>query len=296
MEEVIMDQLITGLADVEIQRDVLSHPDAAVMNLEKLLQFIEGKESGQESQGLLSGHSVYEATGNPIKCKFCGSKHSRGRKFCKGAGKTCEKCGKLNHLANVCRSKVNNADSSSDGAKSATEIQSGKCQPTEQVEAAWGYQDSNWAGSVDTNSLDWGVFNSYDYENKNTELYLNSLHKKSSKKCQKQVFKKQCKMLWSSVLTVMTAATISTSLPSGLVSPTQATLVSQLNQLSHHVFIPKQGWVKQGARGKPLVVIQTKVDYSAYQALKIQPPQCRTRLSEAPQSAWVVGNLCGLWA
>lgn len=176
-----MDQLITGLADVEIQRDVLSHPDAAVMNLEKLLQFIEGKESGQESQGLLSGHSVYEATGNPIKCKFCGSKHSRGRKFCKAAGKTCEKCGKLNHLANVCRSKVNNADSSSDGAKSATEIQSGKCQPTEQVEAAWGYQDSNWACSVDTNSLDWGVFNSYDYENKNTELYLNSLHKKSSK-------------------------------------------------------------------------------------------------------------------
>ena len=44
-----MDTVIAGLADVEIQRDVLSHPEAASMDLEKLLKFVEGKESGQAS-------------------------------------------------------------------------------------------------------------------------------------------------------------------------------------------------------------------------------------------------------
>ena len=44
-----------GLADSEIQKDVLSHAEADEMDLEKLLKFIEGKESGLASQGLMSG-------------------------------------------------------------------------------------------------------------------------------------------------------------------------------------------------------------------------------------------------
>ena len=57
-DEVIMDQVIAGIADHEIQKDVLSHPEAAILTLEKLLLFIEGKESGQTSQGLISGGTV----------------------------------------------------------------------------------------------------------------------------------------------------------------------------------------------------------------------------------------------
>ena len=57
-EAVITDQVIAGLAEGEIQKDVLSHPEAATMNLEKRLQFVEGKESGQASQGLMSGNMV----------------------------------------------------------------------------------------------------------------------------------------------------------------------------------------------------------------------------------------------
>ena len=49
--QVIMDQVINGLADPEIQRDVLSHAEADTMTLEKLLVFVEGKESGLTSQG-----------------------------------------------------------------------------------------------------------------------------------------------------------------------------------------------------------------------------------------------------
>ena len=57
-DEIIMDQVIAGLADPEIQRDVLSHPNAKDLTLETLLIFIEGKESGQESQGLLADGST----------------------------------------------------------------------------------------------------------------------------------------------------------------------------------------------------------------------------------------------
>ena len=46
-DAVIMDKGIARLADAEIQKYVLSHPDAATMDLDKLLQFVEGKESGQ---------------------------------------------------------------------------------------------------------------------------------------------------------------------------------------------------------------------------------------------------------
>lgn len=54
-EAVITDQVITGLADTEIQKDVLGHTDADNLDLETLLKFIEGKESGRASQGLMSG-------------------------------------------------------------------------------------------------------------------------------------------------------------------------------------------------------------------------------------------------
>ena len=50
-DEVIKDQVIAGIADLEIQKDVLSHPDSKTFNLEKLLSFVEGKESGMTSQG-----------------------------------------------------------------------------------------------------------------------------------------------------------------------------------------------------------------------------------------------------
>ena len=47
---VIMDQVIACLAEQDIQKDVLSHPEASTMTLDMLLTFIEGKESGRASQ------------------------------------------------------------------------------------------------------------------------------------------------------------------------------------------------------------------------------------------------------
>ena len=50
-EEVIVDQILRGLANTEIQKDVLR---SEKMNLEKLLLFVEGKESSYASQGLMT--------------------------------------------------------------------------------------------------------------------------------------------------------------------------------------------------------------------------------------------------
>ena len=111
-EPVIMDQVITGLADSEIQRDVLSHVDGDNMDLEALVRFIEGKESALASQGLMSGSGSVSATKvahksgpGQKKCSWCGDFHPRGREHCKAADQTCEACGKSGHFKKVCRSK-----------------------------------------------------------------------------------------------------------------------------------------------------------------------------------------------
>lgn len=54
-EPVIMDQIIRGLSDPEIQKDVLSHTESDTMDLETLIKYVEGKESGLASQGLMGG-------------------------------------------------------------------------------------------------------------------------------------------------------------------------------------------------------------------------------------------------
>ena len=177
-EPVILDQVIAGLADVEIQKDVLSHPDAANMNLEKLLQFVEGKESGQASQGLMTGNLVGEVD-RKAKCSYCDSQHVKGKQHCKAAGKKCEQCGKYDHLAKVCRSKP---------STSAEHVKKEGVKETKQkAKAAWAYPEGNWACNVDTtpktdaytNSYQEEGFNSYPedhhvlntFENKSFESY-----------------------------------------------------------------------------------------------------------------------------
>ena len=103
-DEIIMDQIIFGIADLEIQRDVLSNPDAKFFDLEKLLSYIEGKESGQASQGMMTGvkvDAVVEKKSFNKKCKFCGDTHRWGKKNWKAAGKKYDKCGKSDHFSKV---------------------------------------------------------------------------------------------------------------------------------------------------------------------------------------------------
>ena len=40
-------------------------------------------------------------------CKYCGMSHVRDKQKCPALGKSCKKCGKLNHFAKVCKSSIN---------------------------------------------------------------------------------------------------------------------------------------------------------------------------------------------
>ena len=53
-DSMIRDVLITGLADEDIKRDVLSHTEQD-MSLTELVAFVEAKEAGKISSARLSG-------------------------------------------------------------------------------------------------------------------------------------------------------------------------------------------------------------------------------------------------
>ena len=81
------------------------------MDLETLLKYIEGKESGRASHNLLSGGgsaaAVQPGQGQAPgqgKCRWCGEKHLKGKEHCKAMGHTCSSCGKSGHFPKVCRS------------------------------------------------------------------------------------------------------------------------------------------------------------------------------------------------
>ena len=167
-EPVIMDQVIAGLANLEIQKDVLSHSEAATMTLEKLLSFVEGKESGMASQGLMTGNSVGNVS-KKLKCRFCGDEHVRGKQHCKAAGKKCEKCQKVGHFSKVCFSKI--AKNGNSGEASPNNVKDVKSE----ANAAWDYADGNWACRADIqndecHSSGFGA-DFISFENKYSEFY-----------------------------------------------------------------------------------------------------------------------------
>ena len=82
-DEVIKDQVISGIADHEIQKDVLSHEKIKDLSLESLLIFIEGKEAGHTSLNLMSGQTIPEVSKvetKEKKCRYCGEVHILGKK------------------------------------------------------------------------------------------------------------------------------------------------------------------------------------------------------------------------
>ena len=127
-EHIVRDVVTRGLADSEIQLDLLGEKNQN-MTVEEVLQFIEAKEAGKRSAGRLleaqttnAARSQYrrgkqeELKTNRIDkratCDYCGQqghgKHapSMTRKTaCSAYGKMCGQCGRPHHLAAVCHQK-----------------------------------------------------------------------------------------------------------------------------------------------------------------------------------------------
>ena len=78
--------------------------------------------------------------------------------------------------------------------------------------------------------------------------------------------------LLSTMMTIMTGSAIKSTVTGGEVSLSQRSLVSHVGQrLKHHVHSKQKGWVSQGAKTKPMVLVQARVDQPAYMALQITP-------------------------
>ena len=140
---IIRDVLVTGMADAEIQADVLGHTEQN-QALDTLTSFIEAKEVGKQSYAHFSGAQSADAVRSSYKrqnttpptapnfrpstnrpqpasptqfttdkaavCGWCGRKgHGNFRnplkrlKVCPAANTTCSTCGVRHHFAIVCR-------------------------------------------------------------------------------------------------------------------------------------------------------------------------------------------------
>ncbi|XP_048575650.1 uncharacterized protein LOC116619407 [Nematostella vectensis] len=130
-ENILRDVVTRGLADEEIQLDLLGEKDQE-MSLEDALKFIEAKESGKRSAGRLLQTQGAEAIRSQYRnmkqsehknrkssdqhgtgtCNYCG-KQGHGVKAppkirkqeCPAYGTTCQLCGRANHVAIMCQNK-----------------------------------------------------------------------------------------------------------------------------------------------------------------------------------------------
>ena len=316
--EIIIDQIISGIADLEIQKDVLSNPEAKNFDLEKLLAFIEGKESGQTSQGLIVGAKVDAVIERKAKrCKFCGDAHVWGKKNCKAAGKTCDKCGKRDHLSKVCKSSKKNVEE-------VPKIEASFEQLQVKTDAT---VESNWAcGALSGEDFVNESFQSFenehlgfDVDNKNEDIYstyFNSTREKINKKVRQYAPMKKALLfesghpkaknikgtsistyqrLFGLVMILITGSAILSLVPSsqGQVSSVQTVEVSNGSlKLGHHIYNRGKGWLKQAARSKPMVKLYSRLDMSAYKALGIKPPEKQFKVSLGSHLADTGASIC----
>ena len=125
-DQIICDVLTRGIADQDIQLDLLGEQDQD-MSLETVISYIEAKEAGKRSAGklhdspqLASAISQYrhqqktqvrDKFRDNEPCHYCGLRGHGARapikdrqRMCKAFGHKCEKCNKDNHFGSVCRS------------------------------------------------------------------------------------------------------------------------------------------------------------------------------------------------
>lgn len=124
------------------------------LTLDKCLQVCRAMEISREHIKTIEGQTVEEVQAlqqriktnkfTEISCTFCGRTHKRQKAKCPAFGKSCRKCGKENHFAVTCRSKVSY---NKKGKKSP-------CCSGARLRLMWGYNDchSSYKGDGDCES------------------------------------------------------------------------------------------------------------------------------------------------
>jgi len=119
-ENVILRQLLVGMHDEELQRDLLTKENLTLPAAEKAIADMEAAKRSQEAlQNKPAGVNALsqykkdkkEKGKDDGKCGYCGQErhgeaNKERKKQCKAFGKDCSKCGKADHFEKVCRSKA----------------------------------------------------------------------------------------------------------------------------------------------------------------------------------------------
>uniref|UniRef100_A0AC35GBU6 Reverse transcriptase n=1 Tax=Panagrolaimus sp. PS1159 TaxID=55785 RepID=A0AC35GBU6_9BILA len=83
-----------NLADVETTRSLAVNFEQSRMAAKE----IKSRDDRSKPLGM-------NVVGKGYKCSYCGGDHQRGKEKCPAKGATCNKCGKRDHFAKVCRSR-----------------------------------------------------------------------------------------------------------------------------------------------------------------------------------------------
>jgi hypothetical protein len=111
LDEMLRDRLVCGVNEDRIQRRLLAEP---VLDLKKALEIAHGMETAAKDARDLKGempnkrdYPMNKLHGGQHSdeykdCYRCGGKHNHLK--CRFKTETCHKCGKMGHIAKVCRS------------------------------------------------------------------------------------------------------------------------------------------------------------------------------------------------
>ena len=286
-EPVIMDQLIRGLADTEIQKDVLSHTESDTMDLETLIKYVEGKESGLASQGLMGGGHSNAALrpghgkGGQGRCRWCGESHAPGKDNCKAAGVTCTACGKVGHFGKVCRSssKKSSAPAKSQGDSTSAVVNDSTDNCALFIDnknivypSVLIRKEANNSGSIKTTKK-LPARDSISKEVKMETKFPNDIKKLPTQDCKtkdgaKNKSKERNDPLPANHYYNKTLATIMMIMTGSVISSTNVSTAT--DSLHHHVFDKhSQRWRQRPAKRKPFVKVRVMVDKEACKELAI---------------------------
>ena len=257
-EAIIRDQVIFGLADTEIQRDVLAHKDADKITLDKLLTLVEGKESSPTSQGLMSADgNVSAVDSKPKYCRYCGEKHPRGKVNCKAPGHICSKCEKTGHTEKVCRSNPERK------APQKSTASSTECSLfLKQNKDFMIYPDLSFKKEANRKK-------SIKIKERPARACTKRRGKygKNKKKRTDPLLANKNVSLTQNLLTFLVGCTISTTKPR-----------RNVDLFAHHVYDKESGrWTEKGPREKPYVKLKIEFDRQSASSLKMNVPPQQTR-------------------
>ena len=105
LNQALHDKLVCGLCNENIQRKLLAEADLTLQRAFEVAQGIEATQhQASELQASNVSHEVHAVTATKRAC-FHSGKANQSPEECYFRAQTCRKCGKVGHVAKVCRDK-----------------------------------------------------------------------------------------------------------------------------------------------------------------------------------------------